>query len=134
MKVLLDTHAFLWLIAGDERLSEKAAKTFLNTENRLRFSAASLWEISIKESLGKISLKTGWNQIIRDEMEMNGIQWLPIEMRHCSKAAELPFHHRDPFDRMLIAQAMTEDMHILTGDPQFSSYPINPIWQPSELR
>lgn len=128
MKVLLDTHAFLWLIAGDERLSKKASTIFLDTKNSLYFSAASFWEISIKESLGKISLKKGWTQIIQDEMEINAIHWLPIEIRHCSKVAELPFHHRDPFDRMLIAQAMTEDMKILTRDHQFSDYPIASVW------
>jgi PIN domain nuclease of toxin-antitoxin system len=128
MKVLLDTHSFLWLITGDDRLSETARQTFLNPENRLFFSAASLWEICIKKSLGKISLRSGWFQTIQDEMQANAIQWLPIEMLHCSEVAKLPFHHRDPFDRMLIAQAVVEDMELLSQDNHLSAYAIKRIW------
>ena len=128
MKVLLDTHAFLWLLTGDDRLSETARETFLNPQNRLYFSAASLWEVCIKKSLGKISLASGWFQTIRSEMEINAIQWLPIEMPHCDEVTKLPFHHRDPFDRMLIAQAMVEEMHLLSRDSLLSDYAINRIW------
>ena len=128
MKVLLDTHAFLWLIAGDDRLSENARQTFLNTENSLFFSAASLWEICIKKSLGKISLKDGWFQTIQEEMEINTIQWLPIEMTHCAEVTKLPFHHRDPFDRMLIAQAIVEEMKLISRDSPLSNYAIELIW------
>ena len=98
MKVLLDTHAFLWLITGDDRLSENARQTFLNTQNSLFFSAVSLWEISTKKGLEKISLKDGWFQTIQNEMGINTIQWLPIEMTHCAEVTGLPSHHRDPFD------------------------------------
>lgn len=128
MNVLLDTHAFLWLATGDIRLSETARKTFLNQENSLFFSAASYWEICIKMSLGKISLKTGWFQTIQNEMEINAIQWLPIEMTHCAKVIKLPFHHRDPFDRMLVAQAITEKMQLLSRDSRLSAYSIKRIW------
>lgn len=128
MKVLLDTHAFLWLITGDDRLSENARQTFLNTDNSLFFSAASLWEICIKKSLGKISLKDGWFQTIQKEMKINTIQWLPIEMTHCAEVTELPLHHRDPFDRMLIAQAIVEDMKLLSRDSRLSVYAIELIW------
>ncbi len=128
MKVLLDTHAFLWLITDDDRLSENARQTFLNTENSLFFCAASLWEICIKKSLGKISLKNGWFQTIQEEMEINTIQWLPIEMTHCAEVTELPFHHRDPFDRMLIAQAIVEEMKLLSRDSRLSDYAIELIW------
>jgi PIN domain nuclease of toxin-antitoxin system len=128
MKVLLDTHAYLWLISDDHRLSGNARQTFLNTENSLYFSAASLWEICIKKSLGKISLKEGWFRTIQEEMEINTIQWLPIEMTHCAGAAELPFHHRDPFDRMLIAQAIAEEMKLMSRDDRLSKYAIELIW------
>jgi PIN domain nuclease of toxin-antitoxin system len=128
MKVLLDTHAFLWLITDEDRLSENARQTFLNTENSLFFSAASLWEICIKKSLGKISLKDGWFQTIKEEMAINTIQWLPIEMTHCAEVAELPFHHRDTFDRMLIAQAIVEEMKLLSRDSRLSDYAIELIW------
>ena len=128
MKVLLDTHAFLWLISGDDRLSETAQQTFLDPGNIMFLSAASLWELSIKMSLGKLSLKSGWLKTIQDEMEVNAIQWLSIEMPHCVELTNLPFHHRDPFDRMLVAQAMVEDMRLLSRDNRLSSYEIKRIW------
>jgi PIN domain nuclease of toxin-antitoxin system len=128
MKVLLDTHAFLWLITDEDRLSENARQTFLNTENSLFFSVASLWEICIKKSLGKISLMDGWFQTIQKEIQINTIQWLPIEMTHCAEVTELPFHHRDPFDRMLIAQAIVEELKLLSRDSRLSDYAIELIW------
>ncbi len=128
MKVLLDTHAFLWSITGDDRLSETAEKTFLNPDNNLFFSAASFWEICIKLSLGKLSLKRGWFETIQEEMKINAIQWLPVEMHHCLELTKLPFHHRDPFDRMLVAQAMVEDLRLLSCDPHLSAYEIERIW------
>ena len=128
MKVLLDTHAFLWLISGDDRLSKTAQETFLDPGNILFFSAASLWEICIKMSLGKLSLKGGWLATIQNEMKTNAILWIPIEMPHCAELTHLPFHHRDPFDRMLVAQAMVENMHLLSRDNRLSSYRIKRIW------
>jgi len=128
MKVLLDTHAFLWLITGDDRLSEIARRTFLDPASKLFFSAASLWEICIKKNLGKLSLKSGWLETIQDELKVNAIQWLSIEMPHCAELTKLPFHHRDPFDRMLIAQAMVEDLLLLSRDGRLSAYEIKRIW------
>ncbi|MBN2420584.1 MAG: type II toxin-antitoxin system VapC family toxin [Deltaproteobacteria bacterium] len=128
MKILLDTHALLWLISGDERLSKSAREIFLNTANLMYFSTASLWEICIKKSLEKISLKNDWLDIIQQEMKTNSIQWLTVEIDHCVKITDLPFHHRDPFDRMLIAQAMTEDLTILSRDSNFSAYDVKCVW------
>jgi PIN domain nuclease of toxin-antitoxin system len=128
MKILLDTHAFLWLLTGDGRLSEGAREVFLNSEHRLYLSAASLWEITIKISLGKLKLKKAWMETIRKEMKRNLIIWLPIEMPHCEQVTKLPFHHRDPFDRILIAQAMVEGMYVLTNDTHFFDYNIKNIW------
>ncbi len=128
MKVLLDTHAFLWSITGDDRLSKTAEKTFLNPDNNLYFSAASFWEICIKLSLGKLSLKRGWFKTIQEEMRINAVQWLPVEMQHCVELTKLPFHHRDPFDRMLIAQAMAEDLQLLSRDGRLSAYEIKRLW------
>ena len=79
-------------------------------------------------SLGKLSLKSGWLKTIEDEMKINAIQWLSIEMTHCVKLINLPFHHRDPFDRMLVAQAMVDDMQLLSRDTRLSSYEIKRIW------
>ena len=128
MKVLLDTHAFLWSITGDDRLSKTAEEIFLDPDNNLFFSAASFWEICIKMSLGKLSLKRGWFETIQEEMRINAVQWLPVEMPHCVELTNLPFHHRDPFDRMLIAQAMTEDLQLLSRDSRLSAYEIKRIW------
>jgi len=128
MKVLIDTHAFLWLLTDDARLSERARKVFLDTKHKICLSAASLWEITIKISLGKLRLKNAWMETIQKEMKRNLILWLPIEMPHCEQLTKLPYHHRDPFDRMLIAQAMVEGMHVLTNDTDFSYYSIKRIW------
>lgn len=128
MKTLLDTHALLWLITGDPRLSRKAKEVFLDQENDLFFSAAGFWEICIKKSLGKLSLQSGWLDVIRDEMNANAIHWLAIEMAHCTELANLRFYHRDPFDRMLIAQAMVEEMQILSRDSRLSDYEITRVW------
>ena len=128
MNVLLDTHAFLWSITGDDRLSKTAEKTFLDPDNNLYFSAASFWEICLKLSLGKLSLKREWFKTIQEEMRINAVQWLPVEMEHCLELTKLPFHHRDPFDRMLIAQAMIEDMRLLSRDHRLSAYEIERIW------
>jgi PIN domain nuclease of toxin-antitoxin system len=128
MKVLLDTHAFLWSITGDDRLSKTAEEIFLDPDNNLFFSAASFWEICIKMNLGKLSLKRGWFKTIQEEMRINAVQWLPVEMRHCVELTKLPFHHRDPFDRMLIAQAMTEELQLLSRDSRLSAYEINRNW------
>jgi PIN domain nuclease of toxin-antitoxin system len=128
MKVLLDTHVFLWLIIGDERLSKKARKAFLDPQNQIFLSAVSLWEIGIKVSLGKLSLKDGWVKQFEKEMKINTIQVLPIEITHCENISTLPFHHRDPFDRMLISQATVERMAILTADSRFSDYGVKCIW------
>jgi PIN domain nuclease of toxin-antitoxin system len=128
MKVLLDTHAFLWAITGDKMLSKKARKTFLDPRNSLFFSAVSMWEICIKISLGKLSLKSGWFKKIQNEISINAIQWLPVEMSHCAELTKLPFHHRDPFDRMLISQARVEDLQVLSRDARLSVYDIQLIW------
>ncbi len=128
MKWLLDTHAFLWLITGDDRLSTRAKTIFLDQGNSLFFSAACMWELCIKVSLGKLTLKSGWRKVISDEMETNVIHWLPIEKQHCTELTNLPFHHRDPFDRMLIAQAKVESMTLLSRDRQLSAYGIMRVW------
>jgi PIN domain nuclease of toxin-antitoxin system len=128
MKLLLDTHALIWLISGDNRLGEQAKEAFLNQDNKLYFSKASLWEMTIKVSLGKLVLAEHWLTAIEKEMISNGIQWLEIEIDHCKTLAGLPIHHRDPFDRLLISQAISESMSIVSIDDQFSLYPLDIIW------
>ena len=128
MKLLLDTHALIWFISGDDRLGEQAKKAFLNQANKLYFSKASLWEMTIKISLGKLVLAEHWLRTIEKEMISNGIQWLEIEIDHCKTLVDLPFHHRDPVDRLLISQALAESMSIISIDHQFSRYPLDLVW------
>ena len=127
MKLLLDTHAFLWLISN-QKLSQRASDAFLDTSNQLFLSAASYWEICIKRSVGKLVLAEGWEQSLEREMRANDIRWLPIERAHCQAIIELPWIHRDPFDRLLIAQAREEGMAILTADEYIPQYGIATIW------
>ena len=128
MKVLLDTHAFLWILVDDPRLGRQAGEIFRDKSTQVSFSAVSLWEIGIKISLGKLNLREDWHDVIMSDMETNRIKWLPINSEHCRRVSELEFFHRDPFDRMLIAQALHENLTILTLDGKFSSYPVPVIW------
>jgi PIN domain nuclease of toxin-antitoxin system len=124
---LLDTHTLIWFIDGNNLLSEKARKE-IEDENAINFvSIASLWEIAIKVSLGKIELKTSFNQINHKLIE-NGFEILPVTFEDTVVISNLPFHHRDPFDRIIIAQAMTNKMTIISKDEQFSLYGTNVIW------
>jgi len=128
LKILLDTHALLWLISGDERLTENAVGIFRDKENKLFFSAVGFWEICLKVSIGKLILADGWMEKVKNELWVNFIKWLPVEMNHCAELTKLPFHHRDPFDRMIIAQAITEKMKILSCDAIFSKYDVTCLW------
>ena len=127
MNLLLDTHAFLWIV-NDGPLSKTARALFLDAENKLFFSAASYWEICIKLSIGKLSLADDWAEKFDVEMAANGIQWLPIEQNHCRKIMELPLIHQDPFDRLLIAQAICDAMTIVTADPNIHTYSVATAW------
>ena len=127
MKLLLDTHAFLWII-DEGPLSQRARRAFLDKENEVYLSAASYWEISIKVSIGRLTLTDDWVEIFDREIAANGIKWLPIKKEHCWGIVNLPMIHRDPFDRMLIAQAMVEDMLLLSRDTRLSDYEITRVW------
>ena len=128
MKLLLDTHAFLWSIEADGRLSKRTSQAFLDPTNELYLSALSYWEICLKQSLGKLNLHENWEKIIDRELTINEIQWLAIEKSHCQNLADLPWLHRDPFDRLLVAQARCEGMAILTADKIIKKYTIRTIW------
>ena len=128
MRVLIDTHALLWLFTDDPRLSRRAKEIFLDTKNKLHVSIVSLWEIAIKASLKKIVLKDRWFPLLQTHLHENGISWLPLTPEHCHQVSLLPFHHRDPFDRMLISQAITEEMKFLTCDHQIKDYGIDCLW------
>jgi len=128
MKVLLDTHTFLWWITDDDRLSSTAREIITNGDNELFLSAATGWEISIKAQLGRIKLPKEPHSFIAEQLRLNSIQSLPIHMSHALHIYSLPNHHRDPFDRMIIAQAQLEDLPILTMDSQIARYQIKVIW------
>ncbi|MFA6034921.1 MAG: type II toxin-antitoxin system VapC family toxin [Myxococcota bacterium] len=127
MKVLLDTHAFLWFITGDERLSKKARRLMEDGETGLLLSAASVWEMAIKTSLGKLSVPLPFDEFIRQKT-LEGFVILPVEWHHAARVAGMPFHHRDPFDRLLAAQALTERLSLVTADKAFKKYGVKTVW------
>ncbi len=128
MRVLLDTHCWLWVHAQPERFSLAARAVIEDTGNQLFFSAASAWEIAIKYALGKLPLPVPPAEYVPSRMERGDTAALPVEHEHALRVATLPPHHRDPFDRLLVAQCQTERMRLLTKDPQFKPYDIEVIW------
>jgi PIN domain nuclease of toxin-antitoxin system len=129
MKILLDTHAFLWLVMDDPKLSSTAKNIFLDNANEILLSAVSGFEIAVKYSLGKLELSEEPKSFVENRVQANALTILPVKMQHTLKLAELPFHHRDPFDRLLIAQALVENVPILSKDAIFSNYQeLNCIW------
>jgi len=127
MKILLDTHALLWAVSG-VGLSENARLAFVDVENALYFSAASYWEICIKIGIGKLKLPQGWEDTLDEFFQINDIRWLPIEKEHARTILTLPMIHRDPFDRLLVAQASWESMSIMTKDANLARYDVPIIW------
>ena len=128
MRCLLDTHTFLWFINGDDRLGKRAREVISNIESEVLLSIASLWEIAIKISLGKLELELSFPELVQRQLIANEIGLLPIDPRHLFTLTDLPFHHRDPFDRLIIAQAMSEGIPVLSGDEEFQSYPVQTVW------
>ncbi len=128
MKVLLDTHTFLWWIADDPQLSSRARQIMEAADTEPFLSAASGWEIAIKSRLGKLKLPADLSRFVAQQLHINAIQGLPIQMAHALHVATLPDHHRDPFDRMLVAQSQLELLPILTGDPLVAQYAVTVIW------
>ena len=128
MRALLDTHAFLWWISDDPRLSEKAREIIADGHNELFFSAASGWEISIKAGLGRLEVPENLQRFIADQLSRNAIQVLPIYLSHAQHTGTLPVHHRDPFDRILVSQAILEEMPLLSADSHLSRYLVEVVW------
>jgi PIN domain nuclease of toxin-antitoxin system len=127
MKALLDTHTFLWAIADEERLSRRAQQIYTGS-NDLWLSVASMWEILIKVQAGKLPLPEPAGPYLVKKLVQNQIEVLPITMDHALGIESLPFHHRDPFDRVLIAQSIEQGWPIITADPWFARYAIDVIW------
>jgi len=128
MRALLDTHTFLWWITDDPRLSLQARKIIIDGENELLLSSASGWEIAIKAKLGRLQLPGNLTRFVSEQLALNAIETLPIQMSHALHVQTLPDHHRDPFDRLLVAQAQLENLPILTADPQISKYRVKTLW------
>ena len=127
MKLLLDTHTFLWFIEDSPRLSTDA-KNLLESDADLLLGIASLWEIAIKVGVGKIALARPFDVLIPEQLAKNVIEVLAIEVAHLAMVSTLPFHHRDPFDRLLIAQAVIENLQIVSADDKFDDYPVKRLW------
>lgn len=123
MDILLDTHVFMWFMNGDKSLSEAHRKAITNIENKCYFSIASIWEIAIKHSIHKLELASGFDKI-QEFMLDNDIELLPISFEHIQQLLSLELHHRDPFDRIIIAQGLTEGLIILTRDNNFGKYKV----------
>ena len=128
MSLLLDTQALLWFVLDDDRLSNKARESIESTDGLVFVSQANFWEIAIKISLGKYALPAPFAAFWDDQMLINDLVLLPISISHTARIAELPFHHRDPFDRLIIAQSLVEDIPVVSSDEVFDRYGAERIW------
>lgn len=128
MRFLLDTHSFLWWVRKDDRLSDTVREIISEERNEIFVSVASAWEISIKAGLGQLDIPRGPERFITRHTELNDFAVLPIHLRHALGVYELPDIHRDPFDRILVAQSQAEDMPILTIDSEIALYPVETVW------
>ncbi len=127
-RVLLDTQALLWFLLDDQRLSSAALAVISDANNQVLVSPASLWEIGIKISIGKYALPEPFEAFMNRELAENNFVLLPILTRHVSALTSLAFHHRDPFDRLIISQAMAECIPVVSADAAFTDYPVEVIW------
>lgn len=123
MNILFDTHVFIWWDSNPEKLPTHILSACESTENTLFLSIASLWEMQIKQQLGKLELREPLSTLVSMQQATNGIQLLPIHATHVFALQNLPNHHKDPFDRLIIAQALNEKLTIATADRQFIHYP-----------
>ena len=128
MRFLLDTHTFLWAVLDDPHLSDKAKGLMLNADNELFVSPATYWEIAIKISVGKYTLDDDFETFMERQTAYSEFTLLPISVKHAALVATLPFHHRDPFDRLLIAQAISEGIPIISTDRALDLYSVERIW------
>ena len=128
MKLLLDTHTFLWLDSSPEKLSNTALAACEDPANQLYLSVVSAWEIQIKQQIGRLQLDVPLDQMIQGQQAANDLHILPVALHHVYALDELPLHHNDPFDRLLIAQAKAEQAWLVSIDSQFEPYPVTVIW------
>jgi PIN domain nuclease of toxin-antitoxin system len=128
VRLLLDTHAFLWFILADPKLNAAALNLITDPANQKQISPTSYWEIAIKIRLGKYSLPSPYETFMRQQLLRNYFAILHIAVSHTAVLTTLPLHHRDPFDRLLVAQAMVEGIPLVSGDPALDAYPITRLW------
>ncbi|BAB77673.1 type II toxin-antitoxin system VapC family toxin [Anabaena sp. FACHB-709] len=128
MKLLLDTHVLIWSTGNPEKLSERVKNLLLDNNNSWIVSVASVWELQIKYQIGKLNLSSSLPNLIETQQRVNNLQILPIELSHIYALDSLPNHHRDPFDRIVIAQAISEKIPLLSTDTVFDAYPVEKIW------
>jgi PIN domain nuclease of toxin-antitoxin system len=125
---LLDTHAFLWLASGDSRFGAAALEAVLAPDTDLHLSLVSVWEMAIKASLGKLRLHLPLETLVREQSTTNAIALLELRLSHVVRVEQLPFVHRDPFDRLLVAQALDEGLAILSHDATLDGYHVRRVW------
>lgn len=128
MRLLLDTHVFLWWVSDAPEMSETARTAIANPNNSCYVSVASGWEMAIKSSLGKLKLKKSIERFLTEQMQQNGFLLLNIDLHHVAKVENLPFIHRDPFDRLIVSQAKAERMTLVTADQTLSDYGVRCLW------
>jgi len=125
VRLLLDTHALLWWLADDDRLSAKARKAIANPDHQIQISAVSGWEISLNRSLGRIEVSF---EALVDAIDECGFDMLPVSLQHGLIAGALPAHHHDPFDRMLVAQCQAEGLRLVSNNRQIADYEVDLLW------
>ena len=128
MRVLWDTHVFLWFVGATGRLSTEARRQIERVENQRLFSIASAWELAIKISIGKLTLAQNLETFIESQLDLSVSEMLPVSLAHLALVARLPFHHRDPFDRLLIVQSLVDGIPIISADTAFDAYGVVRIW------
>jgi PIN domain nuclease of toxin-antitoxin system len=128
VRLLLDTHVFLWFILDDPRLSVRADALISDPANQVEVSPASYWEIAIKISIGKYALPEPYEVFMPREIAVNDFRVLPIEPKHTAIVSTMAFHHRDPFDRLIVAQSLVESIGIVSSDPALDPYGVTRLW------
>jgi len=128
LRLLLDTHAFLWWVSDSRELSRKSRSAIGGGRHECFVSLASLWEIAIKVSLGTLKVDGSLERLLPEQMAVNHFQPLAIDLKHAARVATLPFHHRDPLDRLLVAQALEEGLAVVTADAVFAKYGVERVW------
>ena len=128
MRILLDTCTFLWLVEGDAALSTYALEAIVDPSNEVYLSPTSVWEIVIKQALGRLVLKQSADRYVPEQRQLHRVDTLPVTEDATLQLSRLPLHHRDPFDRLLMAQAVAEGCTIATPDPLIHRYPVSTIW------